>query len=63
MDCPLPDAHCYYKTEMLTVACGADDPKPQIQNYLNMAGHEHAEVSAVLDLGHSGWTVIFKIPE
>jgi len=60
IDCP--DAHPHYTTEMLSVACGADDPMPQIQNFLSQPGHSHSEVVQVLDLGHNGWTVIFKTP-
>ncbi len=61
MDCPTHE-ECFYKTTMLTVGCGADDPKPQIQAHLNVPGNAYDEVIQVIDLGHDGWLVIFKHP-
>ncbi len=62
MDCP--DHHePKMVTRFLTVACGNDDPRPQIQNHINMVGNNHDLVTAIADLGHSGWLVTFNHPE
>jgi len=60
IDCP--NEHIHFKTTMLTVACGTDDPKPQIVNFLAQPAHALAEVVQVLDLNHNGWLVIFREP-
>ncbi len=52
--------HKKFKTELLTIPCAADDPKPQIQNFLNV--HAFSEVVQVIDLGHKGWLVVFRHP-
>jgi len=63
MDCPKCHAPPKMKTKMLTVACGADDPKAQIASFIALPGNLLATVAQVIDLGHNGWLVIFNVPE
>jgi len=60
IDCPDQHLHRKTKTKMLTVECGADDPKPKIAAFIAQPANVTAEVIQVLDLGHKGWLVIFR---
>lgn len=63
IDCPVAPHVKPMKTVMVSVACGVDDPKPQIQSFLSQPANARATVAQVLDLNHDGWLVIYNVPE
>ena len=62
MDCPTH--HCHpkeRKTKLLKVGCGAQDPSPQVTAFLDDPVNVLPLVTAILDLGHDGWLVVFSV--
>jgi len=62
--CEKPDCHppLEYVNRMISVSCGADDPSPQISAYQALPANLHAELVQIVDLGHNGWAIWFRIP-
>ncbi len=60
IDCPT--THAKFKTVMLNIPCGAQNPNAQITTFLGLPANTGAEVVQVLDLAHDGWLAIFSVP-
>jgi len=63
IDCPTHHCHPEPKrvTRLLSVPCGAQDPSPQVTAFLGNPVNKNALVTAILDLGHDGWLVVFSV--